>query len=193
MTVGFTWQALNALVFFYRDVCGRGEIDLGVKMKKAEQRQHCVLSRDELMGLVEKLEERYKTPALLQYGAGLRLTELVQLRVKDVDLERGRVKGYASRDLGGCSRVTGDFTWGGRQGSRVKRLRLTRLKRAKLRRSTPTRRRSEMVRGCGVRWIGWERRGFDWGLMEVELLPAVGHCETLLSRPAARRGSCDWG
>ena len=84
-------QALNALVFFYRDVCGREDIDLQVKLRKTGRRQPVILSRSELMGLMDKLEPLYKTAALLQYGAGLRLTELVQLRVKDVDLERGVV------------------------------------------------------------------------------------------------------
>ena len=82
-------QALNALVFFYRDVCGRDEVDLQVKMRRTAPRQPVILNRAELIGLIEKLEDRYRTAALLQYGAGLRLKELVGLRLKDVDLERG--------------------------------------------------------------------------------------------------------
>jgi integron integrase len=84
-------QALNALVFFYRDVCNREVVDMQVKLRHTAKRAHVVLSKTELMGLVTKLEEIYKTPALLQYGAGLRLQELVQLRIKDVDVERGVV------------------------------------------------------------------------------------------------------
>ncbi|MES2476048.1 MAG: integron integrase [Verrucomicrobiota bacterium] len=84
-------QALNALAFFYRDVCGRQELDLQVKMRKTGQRQPVILTKSELLGLIAKLEARYQTPALLQYGAGLRLKELVSLRIKDVDLERGVV------------------------------------------------------------------------------------------------------
>lgn len=84
-------QALNALVFFYRDVCGRGEVDLQVRMRKTARRQPVILTRGELMALIGKLEERFRTPAMLQYGAGLRLKELVGLRIKDVDLERGVV------------------------------------------------------------------------------------------------------
>jgi integron integrase len=56
-----------------------------------------ILTKSELMGLIGKLEERYKTPALLQYGAGLRLKELVSLRIKDVDLERGVVTVHAGK------------------------------------------------------------------------------------------------
>lgn len=90
-------QALNALVFFYKDVCGREKVDLQVKLRVTGKRAHVVLSRTELMGLIEKLEPCYKTPALLQYGAGLRLTELVQLRIKDVDIERGVVTIHAGK------------------------------------------------------------------------------------------------
>ena len=80
-----------ALVFLYRDVCGMEEIDLGVKLRKTARRIPVVLDMKEIMRLVEKLEPAYKLPAQLQYGAGLRMSELVRLRVKDVDLSRKQV------------------------------------------------------------------------------------------------------
>jgi integrase len=58
-------------------------------MRRTSPRQPVILNRAELMGLIGELEDRYRTAALLQYGAGLRLKELVGLRLKDVDLERG--------------------------------------------------------------------------------------------------------
>ena len=82
-------QALNALVFFFRDVCGVEELDLEVKMKKTAKRMPTVLSVAEVMRLVSAIEPKYAITAKLQYGSGLRLNELVSLRVKDVDLERG--------------------------------------------------------------------------------------------------------
>ena len=82
-------QALNALAFFFRDVCGIVEPDLEVKMNKTSKRVPTVLSVAEVMRLVTALESKYAVPAKLQYGSGLRLNELVSLRVKDVDLERG--------------------------------------------------------------------------------------------------------
>ena len=81
--------ALNALVFFYRDVCGKEEVDLRVKMRKRGPRIPVVLDRAEVLTLIEKLEPLYQVPARLQYGSGLRLSELVSLRIKDLDLERG--------------------------------------------------------------------------------------------------------
>ena len=82
-------QALNALVFFYKEVCGMDEVDLGVRMRKRPKRIPVVLTKGEVMRLIEKVEPKYRVKAKLQYGAGLRVTELVNLRIKDVDIERG--------------------------------------------------------------------------------------------------------
>lgn len=82
---------MTALVFFYRDVCGRKEVNLQVKLKKTSRRQPVILTRAELMALMDRLEPLYKRVAMLQYGAGLRISEVVRVRIKDVDLERGVV------------------------------------------------------------------------------------------------------
>lgn len=82
-------QALNALVFFYRDVCGHEAVDLQVKMRKMKPRAPVVLAVEEVLAVIGKLEAHYQTMASLQYGAGLRLKELTRIRIKDVDLKRG--------------------------------------------------------------------------------------------------------
>ena len=87
-------QALNALAYFFKHVCGVKEPVFRVKLKKTGARVPVVLSKGETQRVFEKLESadgRYELAARLQYGAGLRLTELVRLRIKDVDLERGTV------------------------------------------------------------------------------------------------------
>ena len=92
-------QALNAVAFFFKQVCGVEEPVFQVKLRKTGTRIPVVLSKPETERLFEKLDEppkvatctagRYGLAARLQYGAGLRLSELVRLRIKDVDLERG--------------------------------------------------------------------------------------------------------
>lgn len=42
-----------------------------------------------LLGDMKENEARYALAAELQYGAGLRLSELMSLRIKDIDLDRG--------------------------------------------------------------------------------------------------------
>lgn len=85
-------QALNALAFFFKRVCGIEEPVFGVKFKKTQQRVPFVLSKREtgaLLGDMKNHEERYALAAELQYGAGLRLSELMSVRIKDIDLDRG--------------------------------------------------------------------------------------------------------
>ena len=97
-------QALNALVFFYKDVCGQEKVDLGVQMRKRNRHIPVVLSKREVFSLIEKVEPKYRLKAQLQYGAGLRLKELVSLRIKDVDVERGTLTVRAGK--GNKDRVT---------------------------------------------------------------------------------------
>ena len=84
-------QALNALVFFYRDVCGMEEVRLDVRLHETKRREPVVLTREELMGLLDRLEGQYRLAAELQYGGGLRLSEVVRLRVKDIDPVREQI------------------------------------------------------------------------------------------------------
>jgi len=84
-------QALNALVFFYRDVCGREEVDLGVEFRKTPERIPVVLTVEELQRMWRHLGEEYRLAAELMYGSGVRLNELLSLRVKDLDFDRGQL------------------------------------------------------------------------------------------------------
>ena len=64
------------------------------ELRKTGTRVPVVLSKPETQRLFEKLETpdgRYELAARLQYGAGLRNSELVRLRVQDVDVGRGTV------------------------------------------------------------------------------------------------------
>jgi integron integrase len=90
-------QALNALAFLFKYVLGVEEPVFGVKLRKSGTRIPVVLSKAETRHLLEKMDEqetteaRYGLAARMQYGAGLRLSEMMRLRVQDVDLERGTV------------------------------------------------------------------------------------------------------
>ena len=90
-------QALNALAFFFKQVCGVKDPVFNIKLRKTEARIPVVLSQNETQRVFEQLdnpqnsEGHYGLPARLQYGSGLRLSELMRLRIKDVDVERGTV------------------------------------------------------------------------------------------------------
>lgn len=90
-------QALNALAFFFKDVCGKNEVLFDVKLRKTEKRMPVVLSGREVLALLDKLPAGHRLLAQIQYGAGLRVSEVVRLRVKDVDQERGQLTIRASK------------------------------------------------------------------------------------------------
>jgi integron integrase len=85
-------QALNALVYYFQKVEGRDLGDIGdfVRARK-RTRVPVVLNRAECERLFEAMEGTPRLMAELMFGSGIRLTELLRLRVKDVDLERGQL------------------------------------------------------------------------------------------------------
>jgi len=85
-------QALNALVFLYREVL---ELELaGIEAKRAKQtrRLPLVLTTAEVAELLKAVEGEAGLICKLLYGCGLRVSEAIRLRVKDVDLAGGKVE-----------------------------------------------------------------------------------------------------
>lgn len=85
-------QALNALVFLYDKVLERklGELESFVRTKRPRNLP-VVLSRNEVMTLLERLEGIHKMLASLLYGTGMRLLEGLRLRIQDVDFAYHRI------------------------------------------------------------------------------------------------------
>lgn len=81
-------QALNAIVFLYRDVLKQPLGDLG-KWARAKRpaRLPTWLSPQEMQRLLGEMPSGTRLMAELAYGSGLRLAELLALRIKDIDME----------------------------------------------------------------------------------------------------------
>ena len=85
-------QALSALLFLYRHVVGREVGDVGgVIRARKPQRVPVVMTRGEVQDVLAELEGDRWLMAALMYGAGLRLSECLQLRVQDIDFTRGEI------------------------------------------------------------------------------------------------------
>jgi len=98
-------QALNAIVFLYKHVLGLPIADdlSPVRSKKAV-RIPVVLSVEEVTLLLTNMSGVNLLMAKIMYGGGLRLMELVRLRVKDIDFYQHQL---VIRDgKGGSDRVT---------------------------------------------------------------------------------------
>ncbi len=80
-------QALCGLLFMYRHVLGRelGALD-GLVWAKRSSHVPVVLTREEVVSVLGQLSGLSWLIVALLYGAGLRLTECLELRIKDVDM-----------------------------------------------------------------------------------------------------------
>lgn len=79
-------QALAALLFLYGEVLRMPlPREDGLVRAKKPHRLPTVLTRAEVMRVLTRLDGPHKIAATLLYGAGLRLLEVLRLRVKDVD------------------------------------------------------------------------------------------------------------
>lgn len=82
-------QAAAALLFLYRDGYKKDLEGLGQVIRAKHSRTlPVVLNQTEVRAVFDQMTGISKTVALLLYGSGLRLGEAMNLRVKDVDLER---------------------------------------------------------------------------------------------------------
>ncbi len=98
-------QAMNALVFLVRETMGRDPGDFsGYRRGHAVKRIPVVLSQRECQALFAQLSDVYRPMAQLMYGAGLRLLELLRLRIQDVNFEQGIVS--IRHGKGGKDRVS---------------------------------------------------------------------------------------
>ena len=85
-------QALNALVFVAQQAFGLelGEIGEFVKAKN-RKRIPVVMNKEETRRFFAQMQGEKILMAQLQYAAGLRVSELMRLRVQDLDLARNQV------------------------------------------------------------------------------------------------------
>lgn len=97
--------ALAAVLFLYKDVLDSplGRIEGIVRAQKAKTLP-VVLTRNEVAAILERLSGVPRLVAMLQYGSGVRLTEALTIRIKDLDFDRGELT--VRRGKGGNDRMT---------------------------------------------------------------------------------------
>jgi len=80
-------QAFSALLFLYREVLGIDMSDWNIQALRAKERKHIpvVLTREEVRCVIDNLDGIYQLIVKLMYGCGLRMSEVLNLRIKDID------------------------------------------------------------------------------------------------------------
>ncbi len=94
-------QAFSAILFLYREVLGIDMSDENIQALRAQERKHIpvVLTRYEIKSVLENLCGIYEVIVSLMYGCGLRMSEVLNLRIKDIDFGFDKVYIWDSKSL----------------------------------------------------------------------------------------------
>jgi len=80
--------ALNALVYLFQKCLKREVGDLGFKLATKQRQLPTVLTQREVGQILGQLSGRNRLIIELLYGSGLRVSECMQIRIQDIDLDR---------------------------------------------------------------------------------------------------------
>ncbi len=78
-------------MFLYREVLHQVQAVAEFERVRRPARLPEVLSKSEVKRLLAAVAVEHQLPVQLLYGTGLRLMELLRLRIKDVDFERNQI------------------------------------------------------------------------------------------------------
>lgn len=82
-------QAVNAIKFYYEKVLGRPPKTYYLDLPRRERRLPLVLSEEEVAAILKQVTiQTHRTILYLIYSAGLRLSELINLKPADIDADR---------------------------------------------------------------------------------------------------------
>lgn len=94
---------LNAIKFFYRNVIKASD-QIDIRSAKKNKSLPVVLSRNEIEKVFRIKNAKHRLLLSLAYGAGLRVSEVINLQVKDIDLEELTI--HLKRAKGKKDRIT---------------------------------------------------------------------------------------
>jgi integrase/recombinase XerD len=78
---------LNAIKYFYREIF-KSPAAINLKFAKISKKLPIVLSRAEIEQIINSVEnKKHKLLISLSYGAGLRVSEAINLKIKDINLD----------------------------------------------------------------------------------------------------------
>jgi integrase/recombinase XerD len=92
ISLSYQNQSINAIKFYYERVLGGNRKIYLIERPKREKALPVVLNEEEVIGTIRQVTNiKHKAIIMLIYSAGLRLSELRNLRIKDIDRERMQV------------------------------------------------------------------------------------------------------
>jgi integron integrase len=94
-------QAFSALLFLYEQVLEISLKNQNIQALRAQERKHIpvVLTIDEVKRIISNLTGIYELMVKLMYGCGLRMSEVQNMRVKDIDFGFDKIYIWDSKSL----------------------------------------------------------------------------------------------
>ena len=94
-------QAFSAILFLYKEVLGIDMSSWNIQALRAQERKHIpqVLTKDEVKSVINNLTGTYQLILYLMYGCGLRMSEALNIRIKDIDFGFDKVYIWDSKSL----------------------------------------------------------------------------------------------
>jgi len=78
---------LNAIKYFYREIC-KSRTPINLKFAKTSKKLPVILSRSEIEKVIGTIKnEKHRLMIALAYGAGLRVSEVINLRNRDINMD----------------------------------------------------------------------------------------------------------
>jgi len=98
VSISYQNQAINAIKFYYEKVLGGQRKFYFINRPRKEHKLPEVLNTEEMKRLFSAVENRkHRTILMLGYSAGLRLGEIVRLKINDIDRERMQIRVVQSK------------------------------------------------------------------------------------------------
>lgn len=89
--------ALQAVCYLYRELIGSPLTDVSAMRSQRPAMVRDVLSQQEIAAIFEHLRGESRLACCLMYGAGLRIGDVLSLRIKDISFERSQIIVHTSK------------------------------------------------------------------------------------------------
>lgn len=96
--------ALNSLAFLYNQFLQKPLGKIHISKASVRKRVPVVFAHQEAKAVIERLNPPWQLIAATMYGSGLRISEAISLRIKDIDFEQNTIN--VSSGKGGKQRLT---------------------------------------------------------------------------------------
>ena len=93
VSISYQNQSINAIKFYYERVLGGEKTFYTIERPRSEKTLPTVLSTDEVKRILQQVDNlKHKMLLMIAYSAGLRISELLNIRIEDIDSKRKCIK-----------------------------------------------------------------------------------------------------